>query len=224
DWVSGVTSADASDVLDLLHEQITESQLHKELQTKIDHIDAIDVDISALETSVQQAKDSAQKANDDLATERTERIDSINLTTLKINAEIQDRKTAISNLEDGLTKQIKAGDDAVLEVVDTVKKSSDQGLAAAQSSIKVVADDLKLTAEKTDGVYAQLNPKLIGSSSDLIGNDQGFAGTWSLQSAMIEEDVALSKRIDTTVAQINDVQALAQQEVQARVDGDIANT
>lgn len=224
DWVSGVTSSDASDVLELLHEQISESQLNKDLQTKIDHIENIDTDISGLKTSVQQAKESAQKANDDLAIERTERIDSINSTTSKINTEIQDRKTAISNLEDGLTKQIKAGDDAVLEVVDTVKKSSDQGLAAAQSSIKVVADDLKLTAEKTDGVYAQLNPKLIGSSSDLIGNDQGFAGTWSLQSAMIEGDLALSKRVDTTVAQINDVQALAQQEVQARVDGDKANT
>ena len=224
EWVSGVTSADASDVLELLNEQITESQLHKDLQTKIDHIENIDTDISGLKTSVQQAKESAQKANDDLAIERTERIESINSTTTKINTEIQDRKTAISTLEDGLTKQIKAGDDAVLEVVDTVKKSSDQGLAAAQSSIKVVADELKLTAEKTDGVYAQLNPPLIGSTSDLIGNDQGFAGTWSLQSAMIEGDLALSKRVDITVAQINDVQALAQQEVQARVDGDKANT
>jgi len=224
DWVSGVTSADASDVLELLNDQISESQLNQDLKTKIDHIENIDTDISGLKTSVQQAKESAQKANDDLSIERTERIDSINSTTSKINTEIQDRKTAISTLEDGLTKQIKAGDDAVLEVVDTVKKSSDQGLAAAQSSIKVVADDLKLTAEKTDGVYAQLNPKLIGSSSDLIGNDQGFAGTWSLQSAMIEGDLALSKRVDTTVAQINDVQALAQQEVQARVDGDKANT
>ena len=224
DWVSAVTSADASDVLELLNDQISESQLNQDLKTKIDHIENIDTDISGLKTSVQQAKESAQKANDDLAIERTERIDSINSTTSKINTEIQDRKTAISTLEDGLTKQIKAGDDAVLEVVDTVKKSSDQGLVAAQSSIKVVADDLKLTAEKTDGVYAQLNPKLIGSSSDLIGNDQGFAGTWSLQSAMIEGDLALSKRVDTTVAQINDVQALAQQEVQARVDGDKANT
>ncbi|MDN6081663.1 MAG: hypothetical protein L0I43_06410, partial [Leuconostoc sp.] len=103
--------------------------------------------------------------------------------------------------------------------IDTVKKSSDQGIAAAQSEIKVVADGLKLTAEKTDGVYAQLNPPLIGSSTDLIGSDQGFAGTWSVQSAIIEGDLALSKRVDTTVAQINDVQAFAQQEVVARVEG-----
>ncbi|MFW2042308.1 host specificity protein J [Acinetobacter sp. ULE_I053] len=197
DWVSGVTSADASDVLELLNEQITESQLHKDLQTKIDHIETIDAEIGPIKQDIQNTKD-------------------------QINQEIIDRQYAIQQAKDGLSQQIIDGDDAVLEVVDTVKKSSDDGIAAAQSEIKVVADNLKLTAEKTDGVYAQLNPPLIGSSSDLIGNDQGFAGTWSLQSAMIEGDLVLSKRIDTTVAQVNDVQAFAQQEVQARIEGDKA--
>lgn len=196
-WVSGVTSADASDVLDLLHEQISESQLNKDLQTKIDHIETIDGEIGPIKQDIQNTKD-------------------------QINQEIIDRQSAIQQAKDGLSQQIIDGDDAVLQVVDTVKKSSDDGIAAAQTAIKVVADDLKLTAEKTDGVYAQLNPPLIGSSSDLIGNDQGFAGTWSLQSAMIESDLVLSKRIDTTVAQVNDVQAFAQQEVQARIDGDKA--
>ncbi|MDA3541149.1 phage tail protein, partial [Acinetobacter baumannii] len=77
-----------------------------------------------------------------------------------------------------------------------------------------------LVAEKTDGVYAQLNPPLIGSESDLIGNDQGFAGTWSVQSAMIEGDLALSKRIDTTAVELNNLQAYAQREIQARIEGD----
>lgn len=197
DWVSGVTSADASDVLELLNEQITESQLHKDLQTKIDHIETIDAEIGPIKQDIQNTKD-------------------------QINQEIIDRQYAIQQAKDGLSQQIIDGDDAVLEVVDTVKKSSDDGIAAAQSEIKVVADNLKLTAEKTDGVYAQLNPPLIGSSSDLIGNDQGFAGTWSLQSAMIEGDLVLSKRIDTTVAQVNDVQAFAQQEMIARIEGDKA--
>ena len=69
-------------------------------------------------------------------------------------------------------------------------------------------------------MYAQLNPALIGSESDLIGNDQGFAGTWSVQSAMIEGDLALSKRIDTTAVELNNLQAYAQREVQARIEGD----
>ena len=221
-WVSATTSADASAVLDILSGKITETQLHQDLQTKIDHIENIDTDISGLKTSVQQAKESAQKANDDLAIERTERIDSINSTTSKINIEIQDRKTAISTLQDGLSQQIKAGDDAVLGVVETVKQSSEQGIAAVQSEITVVSNSLTTTATKLDGVYAQVNPKLVGSTSDLIGSEEGFAGTWSLQSAMIEDDMALSKRIDTTVAQVNDVQAFAQSEVTARVKADEA--
>ena len=197
DWVSDVTSADATDVLELLNDQISESQLNKDLQAKIDHIETIDAEIGPIRQDIQNTKD-------------------------QISQEIIDRQHAIQNAEDGLSQQIIDGDKAVLQVVDTVKKSSEDGIAAAQSEIKVVADNLKLTAEKTDGVYAQLNPPLIGSTSDLIGNDQGFAGTWSLQSAIIEGDLVLSKRIDTTVAQVNDVQAFAQQEVQARIDGDKA--
>ncbi len=197
DWTSGTSTAQVSDILDALSGQITETQLHQDLQTKIDHIEAVDAEIGPIKLDIQNTKD-------------------------QINQEIIDRQYAIQQAKDGLSQQIIDGDKAVLKVVETVKKSSDDGVAAAQSEIKVVADNLKLTAEKTDGVYAQLNPPMIGSSSDLIGNNQGFAGTWSLQSAMIEGDLVLSKRIDTTVAQVNDVQAFAQQEVQARIEGDKA--
>ena len=193
-WSNATTSADASDILEILEGKITETQLHQDLQTKIDHIEAVDAEIGPIKQDIQNTKD-------------------------QINQEIIDRQSAIQQAKDGLSQQIIDGDDAVLRVVDTVKKSSEDGIAATQSEINVVADNLKLTAEKTDGVYAQINPPLIGSSSDLIGNDQGFAGTWSVQSAIIEGDLALSKRVDTTVAQINDVQAFAQQEVVARVEG-----
>ncbi|MFW1977509.1 host specificity protein J [Acinetobacter baumannii] len=195
DWTHATTSADATDVLELLNDQISESQLNQDLKTKIDHIETIDAEIGPIKQDIQNTKD-------------------------QIAQEVIDRQNAIQQASDGLSQQIIAGDESVLEVVETVKKSSDDGLAAAQESIRVVANDLSLVAEKTDGVYAQLNPALIGSESDLIGNDQGFAGTWSVQSAMIEGDLALSKRIDTTVVEVNDLRAYAQQEVQARIEGD----
>ncbi len=195
DWTHATTSADATDVLELLNDQISESQLNQDLKTKIDHIETIDAEIGPLKQDIQNTKD-------------------------RITQEVIDRQNAIQQASDGLSQQIIDGDESVLEVVETVKKSSDEGIAAAQESIRVVANDLSLVAEKTDGVYAQLNPPLIGSESDLIGNDQGFAGTWSVQSAMIEGDLALSKRIDTTVAEVNDLRAYAQQEVQARIEGD----
>ncbi len=195
DWTHATTSADATDVLELLNDQISESQLNQDLKTKIDHIETIDAEIGPLKQDIQNTKD-------------------------RIAQEVIGRQNAIQQAKDGLSQQIIAGDEGVLEVVETVKKSSDDGLAAVQEDIRVVADDLSLVAEKTDGVYAQLNPALIGSESDLIGNDQGFAGTWSVQSAMIEGDLALSKRIDTTVVEVNDLRAYAQQEVQARIEGD----
>lgn len=195
DWTHATTSADATDVLELLNDQISESQLNQDLKTKIDHIETIDAEIGPIKQDIQNTKD-------------------------QIAQEVIDRQNAIQQASDGLSQQIIAGDEGVLEVVNTVKQSSDEGIAAAQESIRVVANDLSLVAEKTDGVYAQLNPPLIGSESDLIGNDQGFAGTWSVQSAMIEGDLALSKRIDTTVVEVNDLRAYAQQEVQARIEGD----
>lgn len=195
DWTHATTSADATDVLELLNDQISESQLNQDLKTKIDHIETIDAEIGPIKQDIQNTKD-------------------------RIAQEVIDRQNAIQQAKDGLSQQIIDGDEGVLEVVETVKKSSDDGLAAAQESIRVVANDLSLVAEKTDGVYAQLNPPLIGSESDLIGNDQGFAGTWSVQSAMIEGDLALSKRIDTTAVELNNLQAYAQREVQARIEGD----
>ncbi len=195
DWTHATTSADATDVLELLNDQISESQLNQDLKTKIDHIETIDAEIGPIKQDIQNTKD-------------------------QIAQEVIDRQNAIQQAKDGLSQQIIAGDEGVLEVVNTVKQSSDEGIAAAQESIRVVANDLSLVAEKTDGVYAQLNPPLIGSESDLIGNDQGFAGTWSVQSAMIEGDLALSKRVDTTVAELNNLQAYAQREVQARIEGD----
>ncbi|QBF79156.1 phage tail protein [Acinetobacter nosocomialis] len=195
DWTHATTSADASEILEILEGKISETELSEDLQTKIDHIETIDAEIGPIKQDIQNTKD-------------------------RIAQEVVDRQNAIQQASDGLSQQIIDGDESVLEVVNTVKQSSDEGIAAAQESIRVVADDLSLVAEKTDGVYAQLNPALIGSESDLIGNDQGFAGTWSVQSAMIEGDLALSKRIDTTVVEVNDLRAYAQQEVQARIEGD----
>lgn len=195
DWTHATTSADATDVLELLNDQISESQLNQDLKTKIDHIETIDAEIGPLKQDIQNTKD-------------------------RIAQEVIDRQNAIQQAKDGLSQQIIDGDEGVLEVVNTVKQSSDEGIAAAQESIRVVANDLSLVAEKTEGVYAQLNPPLIGSESDLIGSDKGFAGTWSVQSALIEGDLALSKRIDTTAVELNNLQAYAQQEVQARIEGD----
>ncbi|MDO7194596.1 phage tail protein [Acinetobacter nosocomialis] len=213
DWTHATTSADASEILEILEGKISETELSQDLQTKIDHIENIDAQIPGIIQDIKNSKDQ-------IAQEVRDRQADVKATKDQIEQEVTDRQNAIQHAKDGLSQQIIDGDESVLEVVETVKKSSEDGIAAVQQDIKVVANDLSLVAEKTDGVYAQLNPPLIGSESDLIGNDQGFAGTWSVQSAIIEGDLALSKRIDTTVVEVDDLRAYARQEVEARIEGD----
>ena len=330
-WVSATTSADASAVLDILSGKITETQLHQDLQTKIDKIDTIaglDGDIGNLIDNITAVQTQADQLN------------------TALNQETQQRISAVQDLNDGLTQEIEdrqSGDTANLNALNNYKSSNDQALANVQQQVntavtatsantqavqaldsrvttaegnantaktnaataltkaetattqagsaaslasqasaianqaadtadtanqtaatalstanvavtqsganatrldaitlelgdkastgalsqtdaKVAEHEGKISANTTkiDGVYAQVNPKLIGSSEDLIGSTEGFAGTWTLQSAMIENDMALSQRIDTTVAQIGDNTALIQAEVIARADANSA--
>lgn len=332
-YANATTSADASAVLDILSGKITESQLHQNLQTKIDKIDTIagldgDVgnlieNISAVQTQTdqlntalsqetQQRVTAIQSLDDGLTQEITDRQngDTANLTALnnykssndtalanvqqQVNTAVTatsantqavqaldsrvtvaegNANTAKTNAATALTKAetatTEAGSAASLaqqasavanqaaDTADTANQTAATALSTAnvaatqsganatrldaitlelgdkastgalsQTDAKVAEHEGKISANTTkiDGVYAQVNPKLIGSTDDLIGSTEGFAGTWTLQSALIENDMALSQRIDTTVAQIGDNTAAIQAESTARADSDSALT
>lgn len=330
-WVSATTSADASAVLDILSGKITESQLHQNLQTKIDKIDTIaglDGDIGNLIENISAVQIQADQISDELGLERRQRI------------------AAIDDLDDGLTQEIldrQNGETAIYGYVDTYKLSNDDAIASFQDSLEIALSDSSLAIEKTqaldgrvrvaedeagnalfnsasalqkaeiavddtlalselvsevkavaeqsadtadtaaegaaialekatasagksdanalkieeitvelgtkastgaltqtnasiaevddkvkanttrlDGVYAQVYPDLIGSTEGFIGSTAGNVGTWTLQSAVIEGDEALSQRIDTTVAEISNTKALVQTEAYARAQEDEA--
>ena len=63
-------------------------------------------------------------------------------------------------------------------------------MTQVKADIKDVDDKVNAQTIRLDGVYAQINPPLIGSESELIGNEGGYAGVWSEQSARIESDLA----------------------------------
>ena len=153
-WVSATTSADASAVLDILSGKITESQLHQNLQTKVDRIDLYD-------------------------------------------------------------QRIIDAEQAVVEVENQVS-----GILQSQENI---VDEQLALSEKIDGVYVQVNPKLIGSTDDYIGSTEGFAGVWSIQSALIEGDMAQAQRTDQVVATIQGNDALYKQQIKANADAVSAN-
>lgn len=330
-WFSATTSADASAVLDILSGKITESQLHQNLQTKIDKIDTIaglDGDIGNLIDNIAAVQTEVDQISGELALERQQRV------------------TAIQDLNDGLTQEVldrQSADTAIYGYVDTYKLSNDNALASFQDSLEIALSDSSLAIEKTqaldgrvkvaedeagnalfnsasalqkaniaiddtralsslvtevkavaeqsadtadtaaagaasalekatasatksdanankieeitaelgtkastgalnqtnaniaeidgkvnanttrlNGVYAQVNPDMIGSTEGLIGSTAGHVGTWTLQSAMIENDMALSQRIDTTVAEIDNAKALVQTEAYARAQEDEA--
>ena len=327
-YANATTSADASAVLDILSGKITESQLHQDLQTKIDKIDATEGDIAdlidnitavqtqtnqlntALNQETQQRVTAIQGLNDGLTQEITDRQmgDAANLTALnnyktsnnaalanvqqqvdtavtatsantqavqaldsRVTVAEGNANTAKTNAATALTKAetatTQAGSAASLasqasavanqaaDTADTANQNAATALSTAntaanqssanasqinaltvelgtkasagalnQTNANVAEINGRVTANTTkiDGVYAQVNPKLIGSTEDLIGSTEGFAGTWTLQSAMIENDMALSQRIDTTVAQIGDNTALIQAETIARANADSA--
>ena len=177
-WVSATTSADASAVLDILSGKITESQLHQDLQTKIDRNDTVDSDIADIVQAVQGVEDG-------LTQERTER---------------------------------QSGDQDVLNQLTIYKVSNDQAVAAVVEEVEILTTEQGALSTKIDGVFAQVNPPLIGSESDLIGNNAGYAGVWSEQSARIEGDLVQAKRTDTVQTELNGNIA-AVQEVTQSVNG-----
>lgn len=177
-YASATTSADASAVLDILSGKITESQLHQDLQTKIDRIDTVDSDIADIVQAVQGVEDG-------LTQERTER---------------------------------QSGDQDVLNQLTIYKVSNDQAVAAVIEEVEILTTEQGALSTKIDGVFAQVNPPLIGSESDLIGNNAGYAGVWSEQSARIESDLVQAKRTDTVQTELNGNIA-AVQEVTQSVNG-----
>ncbi|MDR7654524.1 host specificity protein J [Acinetobacter junii] len=328
-WVSATTSADASAVLDILSGKITETQLHQDLQTKIDKIDATEGDIAdlidnitavqtqtnqlntALNQETQQRVTAIQGLNDGLTQEITDRQmgDAANLTALnnyktsnnaalanvqqqvdtavtatsantqavqaldsRVTTAEGNANTAKTNAATALTKAetatTQAGSAASLasqasavanqaaDTADTANQNAATALSTAntaanqssanasqinaltvelgtkastgalnQTNANVAEINGRVTANTTkiDGVYAQVNPPLIGSESDLIGNDGGYAGVWSEQSARIEGDLSQSIRTDQVVAQMNQNDALYQQQIKATADAVSAN-
>ncbi len=321
DWTHATTSADATDVLELLNDQISESQLNQDLKTKIDHIETIDAEIGPLKQDIQNTKDqiaqevrdrkdsvqqAVDQANNNLTLERDARIKDIDTTNKLIAQEVQNRinadfseqkarETAIlaeAKLRDTAITSEKeeriSGDEHLSQRIDTVSSSSSDNAAAIQREEKartdadsalgkridtvvaqagdnaaaiqqeakarvdgdsanaslietvraesiendvqtraLVTDESKARidadralAERVTGVEVVTKPALIGSESDLIGNDAGYAGVWSILSAVQEGDLLQAKRTDQVIVSVNDNAASINSEQIARIEGD----
>ncbi|UUT22168.1 host specificity protein J [Pseudomonas sp. T8] len=88
---------------------------------------------------------------------------------------------------------------------------------SVNNRIQVVSGEVSAISEKVDGVFAQVNPPMAGSTEDLAGSEESFVGVWSVQSAVIEGDVATGKRVDTVQVEMAQNSAVVQQVSQAQV-------
>lgn len=246
DWTSGTSTAQTADILEALSGQITKNQLDQDLKARIDKIDTIaglDGDIGNIinkVNEVQQTADSAlnkaqQEATDRAAAiknvqssidqEAEDRVNAVQNVQTAVNKEVSDRITAISGLSDGITQEATArknADTSIVNTVNTNKASTDQSIAAVQSSVDVVTTAQTATAKKLDGIYARVVPITADSTSLTADSTSNTASSWSIQSAVVDADNALGQRIDVVTAKVADNSALIQSEQTARASVDSA--
>lgn len=136
---------------------------------------------------------------------------------------------------DNLDQKITVVDGKVIATQDQLNQLQTKvndpvtGLAATANNVtqvnqRVTNVDNKLTAqtERIDGVYAEINAPMAGSDNDLAGSTQGYAGVWSIQSAVTDGDYAQAKFTQTVEAQVNKNYANYEQTTTALVSGQTA--
>ncbi|OAE10361.1 host specificity protein [Pseudomonas simiae] len=136
---------------------------------------------------------------------------------------------------DNLDQKITVVDGKVVATQDQLNQLQTKvndpvtGLVATANNVtqvnqRVTNVDNKLTAqtERIDGVYAEINAPMAGSDNDLAGGTQGYAGVWSIQSAVTDGDYAQAKFTQTVEAQVNKNYATYEQTTTALVNGQTA--
>lgn len=166
-------------LLDLLNGQITNSQLHKDLGERIEKI-----------TSNENA----------ISQERLDRVAEVLATNNAIVAERQDRVKAITDSSNLLQQDIEAEALERFNVTEGLRQDLVQ-------EIETRSDETGQLISQFDGLYAQVNPDMAGDIDKWAGDDSYFAGVWSERSAIIEKDMAMSKRTDGLLSSINDNKA-----------------
>lgn len=237
-WVKGVTSADASKVLDLLNGQITESQLYKDLGAKIDKIGTIE---NGLSNEITDRTNAVKSINDALSAEVQNRVNAINATNTAIDKEIGDRQAAITaeiierqaavkNVNDALSSEVQNrlnADNALSSSISTEQQTradNDSALSQRIDSVVATAGDNKALIVSEQTARANADSALSSRIDTVVAKtDNNTSAIVSEQNARTSADNALSSRIDTVSAATSSNTALIQSEQQARADGDSVN-
>lgn len=152
-------------------------------------------------------------------------------------ADIVTDTNALAIRVDNLDQKITVVDGTVIATQEQLNQLQTKvndpvtGLAATANNVtqvnqRVTNVDDKLTAqtERIDGVYAEINAPMAGSENDLAGGTQGYAGVWSIQSAITDGDYAQGKLTQTVEAQVIKNYATYEETTTALVNQQTATT
>lgn len=198
--VNGQASSDASPILDLIAGQISETQLGKHL---LDRIELIDGSGSG---SVNDRLDNTRKELQALVDQVTDALLYDAARTYASGEFVRQENHLYQAIQAVPANSPPANAAYWLDIGSLVQTSNALALQIQQNKTAIETVDGKVTstAQKTDGVYAQVNPKMAGDEqTSFAGDDVSMAGTWSVMSAIAEGDIAQAMKTDALEVTVN---------------------
>lgn len=198
--VNGQASSDASPILDLIAGQISETELGKHLLDRIELIDG------AGAGSVNDRLDNTRKELQALVDQVTDAL-LYDAAKAYASGEFVRQENHLYQAIQAVPANSPPPNAAYwLDVGSLVQTSNALALQIQQNKTAIETVDGKVTstALKTDGVYAQVNPKMAGDEqTSFAGDDVSMAGTWSVMSAIAEGDIAQAMKTDALEVRVN---------------------
>ncbi|MCK3850202.1 phage tail protein [Pseudomonas sp. W2Jun17] len=198
--VNGQASSDASPILDLIAGQISETELGKHL---LDRIELIDGSGSG---SVNDRLDNTRKELQALVDQVTDAL-LYDAARAYASGEFVRQESHLYQAIQAVPANSPPPNAAYwLDIGSLVQTSNALALQIQQNKTAIETVDGKVTstAQKTDGVYAQVNPKMAGDEqTSFAGDDVSMAGTWSVMSAIAEGDIAQAMKTDALEVRVN---------------------
>lgn len=217
DWVRGQSSADASEILDYIAGQITETELGEHLLEEIEKISG----------------DGEGSVNERLQQIQSE-IDNITGTE-DWSADVAYSKNTLVRYDGSMyaaRKDVPTGvpvDNS--EYWELVGSYANLGELAAALSIRLTRTEIdvdELTGEvsaianKTEALEANFNVYRAGATNWRAGQSTAKAGVYSVWTAIASGDEAVSKRVDMLRSEFDDSNALITTELETLADADQA--
>jgi len=110
-------------------------------------------------------------------------------------------------------------ENTVKSAVDGVTANA-TGLSSLKSTVEKQGSDFTATAQKVDGITAQITPDLTGDDGWNVGEDTVSAGTVTLQSVAVDATLAVAQRVDSVTAAVGQTNAALSSEQTARATAD----